>query len=90
MNKVDWSYLKYSEHSYGRVMGRRREVWKLASRIYEFSLDSRVTPLKQMMYSNAYILLTMGESDRVTCNNWRKIHGIPLLRRMRNHGKSKT
>ena len=88
MNKVDWSYLKYPEYSHGRVMGRRREAWKLASRIYKFALDSKATPLKQLMYGNAYVQLVMGETDRVTCNNWRKMHGMVMRRR--NHGKSKA
>ena len=87
MNKVDWSYLKYPEHSYGRVMGRRKEVWKLASRIYDFPLDSRVSLLKLSMYGNAGIQLAMGEADRIICNNWRKMHGMVMHRRSRKHGR---
>ena len=88
MNKVDWSYLKYPKHSYGRVIGRRKEAWKLASRIYDFSLDSADSPLKSFMYGNAYLDLAMAEADRVTHNNWLKMHGMVMHRR--KHGKGKT
>lgn len=83
MNKVDWSYLKYPEHSYGRVIGMRREAWKLASRIFKFSLDKIDSPLKRRMYENAYIQLAMGEADRIICNNWRKMHGMVMHRRLK-------
>ena len=82
MNKVDWSYLKYPEHSYGRVIGRRREAWKLASRTYNFSLDDTNSPLNWLMYSNAYYKVAIGEADRISCNNWRKMHGMVMHRRL--------
>nr|DAR82128.1 MAG TPA: protein of unknown function (DUF4869) [Caudoviricetes sp.] len=83
MYKIDWAYLKYPEHSYGRVQGRRNEAWKLASRIYKFPLEELSGGVKQLMYVNAYIQIAMGEADRISCNNWRRLHGIPMKRRSR-------
>lgn len=83
MNKIDWSYLKYPDHSYGRVLGRRREAWRLASRIYKFSMDDLRGGTRQLMYTNAYMKVAFGEANRINCNNWCKLHGIPMRRRKR-------
>ena len=71
-------------------MGRRKEAWKLASRIYDFSLDSADSPLKSFMYGNAYFDLAMAEADRVTHNNWRKMHGMVMHRRCGKRKLSKN
>lgn len=70
MNKVDWSYLKYPEHSYGRVLGRRKEAKKMADRTHE--------PVNM-----AGFRICIAESYRICCNNWRKMHRIPMRRKAR-------
>ncbi len=68
MNQVDWSYLKYPEHSYGRVLGRRKEAKDMAVRIHGTVQVS-------------YFQICIGELNRMCCNNWRKMHGIPMRRK---------
>lgn len=68
MNQVDWSYLKYPEHSYGRVLGRRKEAKKMADRTHESVI---MTGLQ----------ICIRESNCISCNNWRKMHGIPMRRK---------
>lgn len=70
MNQVDWSYLKYPEHSYGRVFGRRKEAKKMADRTHGIV---QVT----------YFQICIGESNRMCCNNWRKLHRISMRRKAR-------
>ena len=69
MNKVDWTYLKYPEHSYGRVFGRRKEAKDMAARTH-------------MIVQVTYFQICIGESNRISCNNWRKMHGIPMRRKI--------
>lgn len=82
--QIDYSYITYPENSRGRVLGRRRQAYELASA----SLGKKIENINQVELAHFYVLVVIGEVDRLSCNNWRKLHGLPMKRRIRSAGCS--
>ena len=86
MNKVDWSFMDYDfgRPSYNRETYESRkadEAWKLANRMYDVSRDNERSEYTNSKFIAAYIQISKMEMKRLSCNNCRKFHGIPMKRR---------
>lgn len=79
MNKIDYSYIQYPDGSYGRVQGRRNQAYELASRL----TGKAISEVSQVEVGQASVIVIIGEVKRITCNNYRKMHGLPMYRKAR-------
>ena len=60
---------------------KAEEAWKLANRMYGVSRDNKRTEYTKSKFIAAYTKISKTEMKRLSCNNYRKMHDIPMKRR---------